>query len=314
MAKQKARKKKVLNNPAAARKLDPATAAKLRAKFRTLPLSDAFMFGEVMRIAALCVRFLEYLLHVEIERIVYLSKEHDISESATAHGIRVDIYLRDDKGTVYSIEMDTSGSASVYARRMRFNQSAIDRNNLKKGEDYTNLPDTFLIVVGREDFFRKGLALYRRKMLIEGYASPDGDEEKSVPDFPYDDGTQLYYLNADCAIYNVPPEIKEFLRCIRDNDTNPAHYQTDWMKAVCQRIEDVRDDPAEEAYFMHYSTMIMDIRRAERAEGRAEGRLENLRENVMSVAQTLGKTLGEAMDILRVTPEDREILYQRLSL
>ena len=81
------------------------------------------------------------------------------------------------------------------------------------------------------------------------------------------------------------------------------------MKSVCQRIEDVREDPAEEAYFMHYSTMLMDIRRTERA----EGRLDALCENIVSVAQTFGKTLDEAMDILRITPEEREILSQRFS-
>ena len=322
-SKKGANRKKVVLK-AVRRQLDPETTERLRAEFRNLPLSHAFMFGEVMRVAEICARFLELLLNVKIHHVEYLSKEHDISDSKTAHGIRVDVYLRDGDGTVYSIEMDTSGSLSVYSRRMRFNQSAIDRNNLKKSEDYTKLPDTYLIVVGKEDFFKKGLALYKRKMLIEGYDDPTGDAGKSVPEFPYEDGTHLYYLNADCAVDNVPAEIGEFLRCIRDNDVNSGHYHSDWMKNVCQRIEEVRDDPAEEAYFMRYNTLIMDERRIAReegfadghskgrSEGFADGHSRGLAEGITALMKTMNMTVQEAMDALSIPADMRSDFAARL--
>ena len=248
-------------------KLSPELTKELRAAFRTLPLSNGFMFGEVMRVAALCVTFLERLLGVEIDHVEYLSKEHDISDSFTGHGIRIDVYLRDDKGTVYSIEMDTSGDRELYALRVRFYQGTIDRNSLERGADYTELPQTFLIIISTQDFFGKGLALYKRKMLIEGYQGVVGGKHVSISDFAYNDGTTVYFLNAAYKIDNVPPEIKQFLDCIRKNDINPDHYESQWMKDVCARVSEVRADPAEEAYYMQLNVMMMDERRKGREEG-----------------------------------------------
>ena len=249
-------------------------AEQLRGKFRRMALSDGFMFGEVMRDASLCVPFLEKLLGVQIDHVEYLTKEKDISDSFTGHGIRVDIYLKDGKGTIYSIEMDTSGSGSAYRLRIRFYQGTIDRNNLEKGKDYTKLPRTFLIIISTEDFFRKGLAVYKRKMLMEGYQDPDG--EVRIEDFAYEDGTALYILNANYTIGNADKEILQFLDCIHLNDTNPDRYDSPWMKGVCRKIEEVRDDPAEEVYYMGLSVIMMDERRKGREEGRKEGLEEGL--------------------------------------
>ena len=293
--------------------LGPERTAELRAEFRSLPLSNGFMFGEVMRTAALCIRFLELLLKVQIERVEYIAKEHDISQSFTGHGIRIDVYLRDGKGTVYSIEMDTGGSLSEYKRRMRYNQSAIDRNNLKKGEDYVLLPDMYLIVVSTKDFFGHGLALYVRKMMIKGYKYTKDGKEQEIPDFSYEDGTHLYFLNADHTVCNVSEEIAEFLKCIHSNDTDPEHYKSQWMKDVCRRIEEVRDDPAEEAYYMTLDTMVMDIRREAREEGREEGREEERFSIIQNLMKTLGKGAAEVMDMLLIPADERAVINRRFA-
>ena len=43
-------------------------------EFKNLPLSDRFMFGEVMRNPGICKLFLEELLQCKIERIVFATK------------------------------------------------------------------------------------------------------------------------------------------------------------------------------------------------------------------------------------------------
>ena len=298
-------------------RLGAKRAEELRVRFRNLPLSDGFMFGEVMRIASICKRFLELLLGVAIDHVEYLSKEKDISDSFTGHGIRVDVYLRDGKGTVYSIEMDTSGDGKEYRLRIRYYQGAIDRNNLEKGKDYAKLPDTFLIIISVKDFFGKGLALYRRKILIEGYQDT-GDGGKSVADFPYDDGTSLYILNADYSIGNAPAEILAYLDCIRKGDTNPDHYDSQWMKEICHRIQEVRENPAEEAYYMGLDVMMMDERRKGREEGleegerkgRKEGRKEGREDGIVlslrNLMANMGLTLDQAATALGIAANERE--------
>ena len=264
---------------------------KLRAVFRQLPLSDGFMFGEVMRVASICTRFLELLLGVSVDHVEYLSKEKDISDSFTGHGIRIDVYLRDEQGTVYSIEMDTSGAAKAYRLRIRYYQGTIDRNNLERGKDYVKLPNTFLIIISTEDFFGKGLAIYKRKMVLEGYQ--DAENDVNVEDIPYEDGTQLYILNADYTIANAPKEILCFLDCIRLNDTNPGHYDSPWMKNICARIEEVRANPAEEAYYMGLTVMMMDERRKGREEGAIINTVDIYRNEMDMDDQTIVNRLME---------------------
>ena len=63
------------------------------------------MFGEIMRRPEICRLFLEALLGKPIARIEYISKQQDVSDSYSSHGIRLDVYLRDEANTVYSVEM-----------------------------------------------------------------------------------------------------------------------------------------------------------------------------------------------------------------
>ena len=64
-----------------------------RDEFKNLPLSDRFMFGEVMRNSGICKLFLEELLQCKIERIVFAAKEADLSDTVLGHGIRLDVFL-----------------------------------------------------------------------------------------------------------------------------------------------------------------------------------------------------------------------------
>ena len=96
-----------------------------------LPLRNDFMFGEVMRTSEICQLFLEELLGVTIQCIEFIDKQKDLSDSYTHHGIRLDVYLKDEAGTVFSIEMQ---SVLIYnlLKRARFYQGAIDRSELPK--------------------------------------------------------------------------------------------------------------------------------------------------------------------------------------
>lgn len=123
-----------------------------------LPLSDDFMFGEVMRQPEVCRLFLECLLEKEIARIEYINKQEDMSDDVSGHGIRLDVYLNDAAGTHYDIEMQKTSSRGL-ERRIRYYQGGIDRRCLGKGLDYTDLPESYVIFVCDFDYYHAGLAL-----------------------------------------------------------------------------------------------------------------------------------------------------------
>lgn len=242
--------------------------------FRELPLYDDFMFGHIMRNLNICRMFLEALLQKKIARIEFVTSQYDVTDSYFSHGIRVDVYLADEAGTVYCVEMQTTIRKNL-RRRVRYYQSAIDRHHLQKGVDYIHLPETFIIFICTDDPFGYGLPIYEREMTL-----------KNCEGSTYDDSSHAYFLNSAYTAENAEgedPAIMEFLRCVRENDTEKENYVTPLMREVCDTMEEIRDDPAMEALYMQYQAKIMDYRR----EGLEEGRAEGLEEGIQGIVKAL---------------------------
>ena len=148
-----------------------------------LPLRNDFMFGEVMRTSEICQLFLEELLNVAIRRIEFIDKQKDLSDSYTHHGIRLDVYLKDEAGTVFNVEMQSVPNDNL-AKRARFYQGAIDRNELPKALDYDRLPESYVIFVCDFDYFEIGKAVGERVSFLKGTETT------------YDDGSHVFFLNS----------------------------------------------------------------------------------------------------------------------
>ena len=270
--------------------------------FQELPLSNDFMFGEVMIRPEICRMFLEALLDKKIARIEYINKQQDVSNSYTSHGIRMDVYLRDEANTVYSIEMQTKVGPVLF-KRIRYYQGMIDRHNLPKAKHYSLLPESFIIMICTKDLIGRGLAVYKRKIAIE-----------DCEDFDYNDGTHVYLLNSMYTRANAEMPILEFLDCIRTNDTNEDKYSSPLMKEVCPAIVEVRNDPGKEAEYMTWQTKMMDIEfeamEKGRAEGIEEGRTEGIEEGIKNLVHTLHSlsidqdtTVRQIVDRYNLTPD-----------
>ena len=148
-----------------------------------LPLRNDFMFGEVMRTGDICQLFLEELLDLNIQRIEFIDKQKDLTDSYTHHGIRLDVYLKDEKGTVFNVEMQSAVNGDL-PRRARFYQSGIDRSELPKGAPYDNLSDSYIIFVCDFDYFHIGKAVGERVSFLRGTETE------------YNDGSHLFFSTA----------------------------------------------------------------------------------------------------------------------
>ena len=151
-----------------------------RDEFKNLPLSDRFMFGEVMRNSGICKLFLEELLQCKIERIVFAAKEADLSDTVLGHGIRLDVFLADENNTHYDVEMQNTSDS--IEKRSRYYQSVIDRELLKRSMDYDKLPESFIIFICNFDHVGKGLAKYERVSYYKGTDDEYNDGGPTGPD------------------------------------------------------------------------------------------------------------------------------------
>lgn len=117
--------------------------------FSELPLSDGFLFGEVMQDEETCRTVLEIILKRPVGRIVYVNKEQQMEAATQYHkykGIRLDVYFKDDAGTCYSVEMQTRNRYNL-PKRSRHYQGMMDAQMLPAGEiDYGKMPDSMIIV------------------------------------------------------------------------------------------------------------------------------------------------------------------------
>ena len=223
-----------------------------------LPLSDDFMFGEVMRQPDVCRLFLECLLEKDIAHIEYISKQEDMTDDVSGHGIRLDVYLNDAAGTHYDIEMQKTSSNGL-ERRIRYYQSGIDRRCLGKGLDYTELPESFVIFICDFDYYHAGLARYERISRINGRG-----------DIVYDDGSHAIILNSHYEEGNAPAPILEFLDYVRTNN-DQLHPSSELVQRAKQAVHTVRNDRTKEVPYMTWAMKTRDLLRQGREEGRAEG-------------------------------------------
>jgi len=142
------------------------------------------MFGAVMSQEHIAKMFLESLLGIKIDKIIYIRVQDTKDGEYYAHGIRLDVYLKDDKGTVYNIEMQVTNDNDL-EYRIRYYQGKIDRETLWKCVDYEDLPNSYIVFVCSFDYFKRGLAVYERKFVIKDYE-----------DVSYNDGSHVFILNS----------------------------------------------------------------------------------------------------------------------
>ena len=67
-------------------------------------ITDAFMFAKVMSNKEICKPVLEQILNIKIRDIEYLDYEETIQIAPGSKSIRLDIYVEDDKNTVFNLD------------------------------------------------------------------------------------------------------------------------------------------------------------------------------------------------------------------
>lgn len=82
--------------------------------YRELKFSDDFMFCKVLQNEPeLCKELVELIIDRKIGRIITDESQQSIKITADGKGVRLDVYLEDDKDTVYDIEMQTANPSNL---------------------------------------------------------------------------------------------------------------------------------------------------------------------------------------------------------
>lgn len=218
--------------------------------WENLKISNDFMFAKVMRNPELCKGMLERLLDIQIDHIEYPEEQKVIDISKDSKSVRLDVYLKDEKGTVYNIEIQTTSNRNL-PKRTRYYAGMIDLNAIEKGADYSELPQSFVIFICTFDAFGKGRWRYTFKNMC-----------KEDNDVLLEDGTAKIFFNTDGTKGNISEDTKNILKFIANNTA-----EDDFTEKLAQEVQKIKEN---KEWQVEYMTLLM-REREKYTEGKAEG-------------------------------------------
>ena len=252
------------------------------------------MFGAVMMDEENCKGLLERVLEIEIDH-VEISREKSIVYHPEYKGVRLDVYAKDEKQTRYNVEMQVQKKPAL-EKRSRYYQSQMDMEMLLTGEDYVELPNTYVIFIC--DFDPIGNDKYR-------YTFRTKCEE--VLGRNLGEGRTVVFLNTHGKNESeVPKELVTFLKYVKEDLAgSKKEFHDPYVERLQKFIHEVKLNREMEERFMIFEEMLRD----ERAEGRAEGRAEESKETLLLYLKNLG-TVSQMLSERIQSQQQLEVLKQ----
>ena len=222
-------------------------------EWEELTIRDNFLFQKVMQNKRLCMWLITKLLGIKVKDIIYPEAEKTVEASPTQKGIRLDVYVVTEDGTIIDIEMQTADkSLGWLPKRTRYYQAMIDLNVLGKGKDYIELKKSFVIFICTFDPFPgNNRKIYTFTNLCH---EQDGLE--------LGDETAKIFLNTKGTVGEVDEDIDKFLAYV-DGKNAEGEFTQD-IAAEVERIKQHNETRVE------YMTLMMELKE-QRREGRGEG-------------------------------------------
>ena len=281
-------------------------------RLKELTIKDNFMFGAVMINEDNCKGLLERVLEIPIER-VDVSKEKSMVYHPEYKGVRLDVYAKDEKQTRYNVEMQVEKKPAL-GKRSRYYQSQMDMEMLLAGEDYKELPNTYVIFICDFDPFGEGKYRYTFQSMC-----------KESENANLKDGRTILFLNThgknECE---VPKELVTLLQYMKEDlEGSEKEFHDPYVGQLQKFIRDIKGNREMEERFMIFEEMLKEEHTAGREEGREEGRAEGCEavkallllflQKLGTVSKTLLEKIQEEQD-LEVLQAWTQIAFQSKSV
>lgn len=266
----------------------------IKDNWKELGISNDFLFGKIMRNPNLCKELLQRIFpQLDIDYVEYPETQKSIKEDADARSVRLDVYVKDDKNSVYDIEMQITDTKEL-PKRSRYYQSMIDLQLIDKGEHYKRLNKSYIIFICPFDVFGKGRHLYTFENRCK--------EDESIL---LGDETARIFLNAAGTMNDVSKELKAFLDYVAGKKSEDSYVK---------ELEEALKEAKKNREWRHeYMTLLM--RDQENIEkGMTQGRLEGKRigeaKSIIKLMKKQGMSFEEACEFQDIPEKEYEIYHQ----
>lgn len=195
-------------------------------KWEKLTFADNYIFCKVMETNPdVCKEMLELLLNIKIERIEIPKTEYTIKTDYDSRGIRLDVYVKDETGRCFDIEIQTSVEKELaLAKRTRYYQGLMDVDSVFTGIKYKDLNETYVIFLCLGDAFDFGLPVY----TFENVCTEN-------PKVKMNDGTHKIFFNAQKYDTMKSEELKSFFKYLCGKEASSDFSEK--RSAIVKRIK-----------------------------------------------------------------------------
>ena len=165
----------------------------------------------------------EYILQTILGNASLKLKEQRLQKRlANLHGraLVLDCLCTDDKGILYNIEVQNA-SAGATPKRARYHAALMDTHSLKKGQNFSKLPESYVIFITDKDVLGEGEQLYQIERVII----------KSGTFFK--DGSHIIYFNTDRQDDNALGKLARDFK-----ESNPKEIQSE---VLSQRVASLKE-------------------------------------------------------------------------
>ena len=253
--------------------------------YEELGIENYFIFGEIFRDEERCKKLLEMILQVKIKKINYIQKEKVYDNFVDAKSIRIDVYVDDEEGTVYDIEMQTNNTFEL-PLRSRYYQSMFDIDLLSKGQSYRELKKGFVIFICTFDPFGDNRYMYTFESRC-----------RENTDIVLGDNVYKIFLNTKGLKGKVSKELKNFLSYIETQNVSD-----EFTKDIDKEVRNLRNDKEARLRYMSLQLYIDDERYLGRQEGEQIG-LQKERISLIRKQLNKGKDIAFIVDIMEIEAE-----------
>lgn len=205
-------------------------------------IDDDFMnvcFEDNIEGTELLLRIILNKPDISVKRV----KTQRLMKNLLGRDIWLDIDADDADGKEYNIEIQRANTGAG-RKRARYHSSILDAHLLKPGDNFDDLPETYVILITENDVIGRGLPLY----FIERYIANMQE--------PFNDGEHIVYVNG--AFRNDSTAIGKLMHdffCTDPDDMNyksladkVRYYKEDekGVATMCKVMEDMRNEAVEQ--------------------------------------------------------------------
>lgn len=157
----------------------------------------------------------------------------------------LDCVARDDKDKRYNVEIQQEAEGAS-PKRARYHSGLLDMNTLNPGQDYEELPNSYVIFITRDDVLGEGLPIYHADRVIReiGETFGDGSHIIYVNSSIQDENTALGRLMHDLYCKNADEMYSEVLA----QRVTELKETAEGSESMCEALEKlVQEEVAQKA-------------------------------------------------------------------